>query len=151
MGISLYRQKNCASLNKGALIISCLPLMGLFQGSEDCSSHHQVQNHQKKDCCHRLPFHHCGNHLEQFSSLVIPRTQRNSSESLIRPKGRSRRVFAASRAPCKKKIQVKTFNFKFGLPSFFSYLTLLPGCQCYWLCGEGEAGLGVVSGGFRVQ
>ena len=54
--------------------------MRLFQGSEDGCSHHQVQNHQKKDGCHRLPFHHCGHHLQHFNWSVNPHKYRRCPE-----------------------------------------------------------------------
>lgn len=115
---------------------TCPPLMRLFQGSEDGCSHHQVQYHQKEDGGDCLPFHHCGNHLQHSNWSVKPHTYRRRHEV-------TQNLRKAIWRQRKKHIM--------ELKVVWTNLTLLPGSQCDWLCGEGEAGLGVVSGWFRVQ
>lgn len=96
--------------------------MRLFQGPENGRSHHQVEDDQKKDGGHRLPFHHRGNHLQYFKRSV------------------------------NQHVHVKEGNErKRDGDLMASHLALLSWSQRDGLCGEGEAGLGVVSGRFGVQ
>lgn len=94
--------------------LTCLPLVRLLQGSEDCCSHHQVQNHQQKDGCHRLPFHHCGNHLQHFNWSINPHSYRGRPEITY---NNAKNSFYTAFFPQKKIITFKVF---FSLTSLSS-------------------------------